>query len=226
MDGNDTRDTALGETRAGAYPPAAMLRVAEEWERRGLPNRRDTRLLARLAGIGIWYTENSCSHESPGWVPPFGDGRAVYRGFDVRKLQMVLETGLDVPAGSPFFATGYRSKAWEYPANRRIAAMLVLDQTCTETTYFAEPLTADPATVRDPAMFPAEYVDGDWKIYTRFERARGTCCFLDEQMYGHWIPGDARAALLGVVIGGPYCTVREILSELHLPVELLENPTH
>ncbi|MGD9517672.1 hypothetical protein, partial [Mycolicibacterium sp.] len=138
----------MSEFRTDAYPSAAKLRFDEERERRRMPDMRDTRLLARSADIGIWYTENSSSHESPRWVPPFGDGRAVYRGFDVRKLQMVLETGLDVPAGSPFFATGHRSKAWEYPANRRVAAMLVLDQTCTAKSYVAEPVSADPATVR------------------------------------------------------------------------------
>jgi len=209
--------------KPGTYPSAEKLFIAEEWERRGLPDRRDTKLLAQSADVGIWYTESSSKRDVPTWLPPFGDGRALYRGFDVRKLQAVLETGLDVPVGAAFFASGDRDKAWEYPLMREIAAMLVLDQTRCERSYVLERSGATSARGADLNPYPVEYKDGDWTVRTRFERGYGTRTFLDEQMYGHWIPGDARAALLGVVIGGPHSAVRELLSALPGLVDLLDD---
>lgn len=214
----------MSQRRSGAYPSAELLRFQDIWEARGLPG-RDTKLIARTVDIGIWHTEKCRSHESPEWVPPFGDVPAVYRGFDIERLPMVLETGLDVPARSAFFATPHCSKAWEYPAGRQLAAILILDQTCTERSYVAEPLSADPPTRPDPATFHSEYVDEGLMIYTRFERDRGTRTFRYEQMYGYWLPGDARAALLGVVIGGRYSTVQRLFLTMDWPLELLGGPT-
>lgn len=208
--------------KPGAYPSAAKLFIADERERRGLPDRRDTKLVAQSADVGIWYTESSAKSDVPKWLPPFGDGRGLYRGFDVRKLQAVLETGLDVPAGAAFFASGYRDKAWEYPLMREIAAMLVLDQTRCEKSYVLERSGAPTDAGADPNLYPEEYGEGGWTVRTRFDRPHGTRTFLDEQMYGHWIPGDARTALLGVVIGGPYAAVRELLSALPGLVDLLD----
>ncbi|MCX2715272.1 hypothetical protein [Mycolicibacterium sp. J2] len=209
--------------KPGTYPSATKLLIAEEWERRGLPDRRDTKLVAQSADIGIWYTESSAKRDVPKWLPPFGDGRGLYRGFDVRKLQAVLETGLDVPAGAAFFASGYRDKAWEYPLMREIAAMLVLDHTRCEKSYVLERSGATSAAGADLNLYPEAYGESGWTVRTRFERRHGTRTFLDEQMYGHWIPGDARAALLGVVVGGPYSMVRELLSELAGLVDLLDD---
>lgn len=210
--------------KPGTYPSATKLFIAEEWERHGLPGRRDTKLLAQSADVGIWYTQSSSKCDVPTWLPPFGDGRAVYRGFDVRKLQAVLETGLDVPAGAAFFATCWPDKAWEYPLMREIAAMLVLDQTRCEKSYVLERSDETSAARADVNLYPEEYgAGGGWTVRTRFEREHGTRTFLNEQMYGHWIPGDARAALLGVVIGGPYSAVRELLSELMGLVDLVDD---
>lgn len=206
--------------KPGAYPSDTKLFIAEERERRGLPDRRDTKLIAQSADVGIWCTESSSKSDVPKWVPPFGDGRALYRGFDVRHLQAVLETGLDVPAGAAFFASGYREKAWEYPLMREVAAMLVLDETRCERSYVLERSGATSASDADHNPYPVEYDDGGWTVRTRFEHGYGTRTFLDEQMYGYWIPGDARAALLGVVIGGPYSAVRELLSALPDLVDL------
>jgi len=33
-------------------------------------------------------------------------------------------------------------------------------------------------------------------------------------MYGHWIPGDARDALIAIVLGGPRAAIRARLGDL------------
>jgi hypothetical protein len=187
--------------------------VEQLLESYGLPG-RDTCLIAHCSDIGIWHSEDSAWNRVPSWRPPFGTGHAaIYRGFAVEKLRTVLTTGLDVPSGAAFFATPYADKAWEYPGSpREIAMMLVLDASQAAPSFVAVPPGGGVPV--DTAAYPTVYRDGDWTIHSRFVRPRGTGCFLDEQMYGHWIPGDARAALLGVVIGGPRAAVMDVLHGL------------
>lgn len=62
-----------------------------------------------------------------GLATPFGEKRAIFRGFNSKRLGTVLETGLDWPTGSPFFGCTGPAKAWKYPIGRRFPALLVLD---------------------------------------------------------------------------------------------------
>jgi hypothetical protein len=136
------------------------------------------------------------------WLPPFGQASGLYRGFDLGKLHTVLETGLDVPPQSPFFATYYADKAWEYPVGRAFAAMLVLDREMAERSFVTTALGADPTSTTDGPTYPNEYTDGATRILTRFDVGRGTRTFLDEDMYGHWIP-EMRVQRFAALCSGP-----------------------
>lgn len=201
--------------KSGVYPQPDLLMAADMREALGLPSGRDTVLIARSSGIGIWHTEKTAGRDVPSWLPPFGQRGAIYRGFRATRLRAVLETGLDAPAQSAFYATDERDKAWQYPVGRRIPTMLVLDGELVEASYEPEPThpTGAPGDVNSPNI----YTEGEIRVRTRFDLSRRVPN--DESRYGHWVPGDARAALLGVVIGGPQSTVVPMLQELD--VEML-----
>ncbi len=175
----------------------------------------DCILIARSANTGIWQTDKTASHDSP-WLSPGRSG--INRGFPVEKLEDVLETGLDVPPQSPFYAeSGGASKAWKYPIGRSTPALLVFERNLTERSYAGNPSDADRPWTPDKTMYANEYTDGTTQVvHTRFPKSRLPGCALDEQMYGFWIPGNARDALLAVVIGGPRSTVVQKLNELQL----------
>lgn len=196
---------------------ASWLRDAEAVESLG-GRYPDSAFMAQSAGVGIWQTEKTAWDDCPWWVPPFLDlSDVVYRGFAPTKLQAVLETGLDVPAQSAFFASSYPDKAWKYPRPERdLVTMLALDRSHTERSFATKPACADDTWTADTTIYPNEYSDGTTQIHTRFEVGHGTRCFLDEEMYGFWVPGEARTALLGVVIGGPQSRIVEMLNELQL----------
>ncbi|MGB8403971.1 MAG: hypothetical protein WCE30_07880 [Mycobacterium sp.] len=77
-----------------------------------------------------------------------------------------------------------------------MAAMLALDNTQVEPSYAWKPFDADDSWCPDKTLYPNAYTDGGRVIHTRFAAGRGTRFFIDESMYGHWVPGDACAALL------------------------------
>lgn len=203
----------MSETKPGVAPSPGILRVTEALESRG-GRRRDTVLIARSSEIGIWHSEKSASNDVPWWIPPFGDARAIYRGFPHEELHTVLEAGLDVAPQSAFFATGYPDKAWEYPMGRSIPTMLVLDATHTERSWAIRPSEAPDTWMPDKTRYPNHYFDDTLQVHTRFETDRYITHFGYENMYGFWVPGDARAALLGVVIGGPRSTAVQMLEDL------------
>ncbi len=175
----------------------------------------DSALVARSGGVAIWHTEKFAPRDVPLWLPPFSwdVSMALYRGFSIDKLNNVLEHGLDVPPRCAFFATGHDDKAWEYPCNRTIAAMLVLDSSQTLPSYARTPAGADDSWQPDKSLYPNTYADDGQLIHTRFEDGR---CqhFLNERMYGHWVPGDARDALIAIVLGGPRAVVNDRLKGL------------
>ena len=196
-------------TKTGAEPADDRLRLAQI---RG--DTIDSTVLTRSSGVAIWQTEKSGSQDLPRWRPPFDGTSVLYRGFPIDKLHDVLEWGLDVPPQSAFFATAYPDKAWEYPAGRDLAAMLVLDFDQAERSWTKKPVDAEDTWQPDKVNYPNEYADGDTLIHTRFEGSRlpyGS----HESAYGFWIPGNARAALVAVVLGGPQDTMRVFLESLH-----------
>lgn len=197
--------------KPGAEPTDDLLWLAE---RRG--DAIDSRLLARSDGVAIWQTDKSAIQALPRWRPPFGvRPSGLYRGFPIENLHEVLSYGLDVPPQSAFFATAYPDKAWEYPQGRNLAAMLVLDFDQAERSWIATPAQADHTWQPDKTDYPNEYLDdGDQLIHTRFERDRGSRIFSHESRYGFWVPGDAREALIAVVLGGPEDTMRLLLERL------------
>ncbi len=197
--------------KVGAEPSNSDIIVAE----RTGPE-RDCTLIARSGGVAIWHTDKSEARAVPWWLPPFGWEAPVglYRGFGADALGDVLEHGLDVPPRCAFFATGHADKAWEYPATRSIAAMLVLDSTKAKPSYVCKPSGADDAWRPDKSLYPNAYIDNGRIVHTRFEADRGTRCFQDEHMYGHWIPGDARDALIAIVLGGHRAAIRTRLEGL------------
>jgi hypothetical protein len=196
--------------KPGAEPTIDRLRLAQ---RRG--DTIDSTLLARSDGTPIWQTEKTDSQDLPRWRPPFtAPFPALYRGFPIENLHDVLERGLDVPAHSAFFATVYPDKAWAYPAGRDLAAMLVLDFDQAEDSWTTKPASADDSWQPDKTKYPNEYVHGDKLIHTRFGGARWPFSFSHESSYGFWIPGDARSALVAVVLGGPQDTMRVLLESL------------
>lgn len=160
--------------------------------------------------------KESGRHDDLLWCPPFDDGvvkHVLYRGFPVAQLPGVLESGLDVPPQSPFFATNSRAYAWEYAHCGDIAAMLVLDGSQTEPSCVYTSLTEpDQQPVIDKSTYPSEYVYDGKRVHTRFDLDhRGTHILSYERDYGVWIPGDARAALIAVVLGGPHARVLRTL---------------
>ncbi len=196
------------KTKTGAEPTDDRLRLAQI---RG--DTIDSTLLARSDDVAIWQTEKSGSQDLPRWRPSFGVTSVLYRGFPIDNLHDVLECGLDVPSQSAFFATAYPDKAWEYPMGRDLAAMLVLDFDQAERSWTTKPDDADDTWQPDKVNYPNEYADGDTLIHTRFEGSRlpyGS----HESAYGFWVPGNARAALLAVVLGGPQDTMRVLLQSL------------
>jgi len=206
-----TGERTVTGAKVGAEPSYADIIVAE---RTG--HERDCTLIARSGGVAIWHTHKSAARDVPLWLPPFGweAPLGLYRGFGADALGDVLEHGLDVPPGSAFFATGHADKAWEYPPARSIAAMLVLDSTQAKPSYVCKPSGSDDVWRPDKSLYPNEYVDGGRRVHTRFDSDRGTRCFQDEQMYGHWIPGDARDALIAIVLGGPRAAIHARLQVL------------
>lgn len=92
--------------------------------------------------------------------------------------------------------------------------MLVLDSTQAKPSYVCKPSGSDDVWRPDKSLYPNEYVDGGRRVHTRFDSDRGTRCFQDEQMYGHWIPGDARDALIAIVLGGPRAAIHARLQVL------------
>lgn len=208
----------------GAEPPPWLLEVEQERIRRGLPGRQDCELIARSATVSIWHTDKVASDDVPRWVPPFQPGTPrLYRGFAHKALRTVLETGLDVPEHAAFFATNHRDKAWEYPTGRAYPALLVLDESKTARSFVCKPADAGADWVPDTAVYPRRYLDGSSEVHSRFESGHGTYCFLDETMYGYWVPGDARTALIAVVLGGPRRAVLQLLDDVseHVSLELL-----
>lgn len=204
--------------KPGAFPSQAQEDLRGELQRRGIDRPVDSVLVARSADIGIWHTEEHRSCAPPSWAPPFGffSGErfpVLYRGFDVTRLASVLASGLDYP-GEPFFATPYIDKAWEYPLSRSVGAILVLDGRLAERSFIRVPADIDRGEGICDADFKTEYAFGNERILSRFDRdsGRGTCTFMDEQMYGRWIPGAARSALLGVVLGGSREAITGILA--------------
>lgn len=173
----------------------------------------DCALIARSANTGIWQTDKTAVLDCP-WHSP--GSSAINRGFPVEKLEAVLETGLDVPPQEPFYAeSGGTSKAWKYPVGRSTPALLVLNRNLAERSYATKPSDADKTWTPDRTIYPNEYPDGTTQVHTRFTKSL-TGSAQDEQLYGFWIPGNARDALLAVVIGGPYSTVVQRLKTLHL----------
>jgi hypothetical protein len=171
----------------GAEPGRALVAGQEERKRRGLTGTPACAVIARSATASVWHTESTAVNDLPWWRPAFGGSRAegLYRGFDREALGTVLQTGLDVPAQSSFFASDFPDKAWEYPTGRT-----------------------------------QRYLDGSREIHTRFEVGHGTRRFRDENMYGFWVPGDARDALIAVVLGGPRESVLQGLHDVSRHVEL------
>lgn len=176
----------------------------------------DCTLIARSDGVAIWHTDKTARSDVPLWLPPFGweSPLALYRGFPIGKLHNVLESGLDVPPQCAFFATPYPDKAWEYPVGRERVAMLVLDRARAEPSYARKPADADGAWRPDKSLYPNTYVDDGREVHARFEAGRGPGNFRYESMYGHWVPGDARAALFAVVLGGHRGLMYEQLATL------------
>lgn len=201
-------------TKPGAEPSQAQLSYVSHAESRGRPP-RDSVLIARHAGVAIWQTEKSATYEDLNWCPPFGSGADVlYRGFAITQLAAVLETGLDVPPQSAFFATSARSYAWEHPHNRDIAALMVIDRSHTERSFVVTgSATGGQPSIVDKVTYPHEYVHEGTRVHTRFDHTgeRGTRTFTDEERFGFWIPGDAHAALVAVVLGGPQSTILQTL---------------
>lgn len=205
----------MARARPGAFPSPDEQRTAQVLESLEV-HQLDSSLIARSADIGIWHTEASDLNGVPWWLPPFfADLHVIYRGFPAAKLGAVLETGLDMEAGSAFYASTYADKAWEYPTGRRIAAMLILDASYAEKSYAARPDGTPDDHMPDKSVYPHQYRVGSWTVHTRF-RGR-PMNFTDEGMYGHWIPGNARDALLGVVLGGPRSAVLGLLDDVRCP---------
>ncbi|SKS49974.1 hypothetical protein [Mycobacteroides abscessus] len=177
---------------------------------------RDCALIARSAEIGIWHTEKMADNDCPHSLHSLVDQDPLYRGFAQEELQRVIETGLDVPQQAAFFASSQPDKAWEYPSGRQMPAILILSRSRTERSFVTRPADAGDTWLPDKARYPNAYTAGAREIHTRFELGRGTHCFFDEDMYGYWIPEDARDALLGIVIGGPKSDVVELLKGLPL----------
>lgn len=205
-------------TKPGAEPAEHQLAVQARLESTGgLP--RDSVLLARLPGIAIWQTEKTATNDPPQWHPPFGQPKISYRfrGFAIKNLGTVLATGLDVPAHSAFFAAKGLHHGWEWPHQRDIAAVLILEKSSLERSHRSYPEAGPPEPV-DKTKYPNEYRDGGRVVHTRFEldANRGTRTYFDEQLYGYWVPGDARDALLAVVLGGPQADIVELLNQ-HAP---------
>lgn len=92
--------------------------------------------------------------------------------------------------------------------------MLVLDRAQAKPSYTRKPAGADDTWRPDKALYPNAYMQGDTQIHTRFEEDRGPCDYRYEAMYGHWVPGDARTALIAVVLGGPRAAFQECLEGL------------
>ena len=92
--------------------------------------------------------------------------------------------------------------------------MLVLDSAKAKPSYVCKPSGADDAWRPDKSLYPSAYVDNGRVVHTRFDADRGTRCFQDEQMYGHWIPGNARDALIAIVLGGPLAAIHARLQGL------------
>lgn len=199
-------------SKPGAEPTSVDIRWSEK-----LGSTPDSTLVARSDGVAIWHTDKSASHDLPLWLPPFGLEPPVvlYRGFPVDKLHDVLERGLDVPPQCAFFATPYADKAWEYPVGRNLAAMLVLDAAQAKPSYARKPADADDTWRPDKTLYPNAYIHGETEVHTRFEDDRGPRDYRYEAMYGRWVPGDARAALIAVVLGGPRAVLQERLENLH-----------
>jgi hypothetical protein len=124
------------------------------------------------------------------------------RGVGIDRLPVILSTGYDVePTDAPFF-TGPLEKALEYGC--------VTDQ----VIQIFHPRCLDPSWREHPASIPQEKresierdfptvipsVDGTrlWFTRFRFEDTRAATDY--EREYGHWIRGDARQALAGLII--------------------------
>jgi hypothetical protein len=89
----------------------------------------------------------------------------------------------------------------------------------------AEPLPAlaafqEERKLADTQLYPQRYLDGSREIHTRFEVGHGTPRSRDENKYGLWVPGDARDALIAVVLGGPRESVLQGLHDVSRHVEL------
>jgi hypothetical protein len=206
----------------GAEPGRALVAGQEERKRRGLTGTPACAVIARSATASVWHTESTAVNDLPWWRPAFGGSRAegLYRGFDREALGTVLQTGLDVPAQSSFFASDFPDKAWEYPTGRTLPAMMVLDGRKAASSFICKPADAADDSLADTQLYPHRYLDGSREIHTRFQLGPGTRRFRDENMYGFWVPGDARDALIAVVLGGPRESVLQGLHDVSRHVEL------
>lgn len=200
----------------GSHLDHVTLAGRSERHRRGLGPAPDCFLVARSARTSIWHTDKTGVRDCPVNLPPMKLWSVLYRGFAETHLPVVLRSGLDVPPQAAFCASEHADKAWEYPAQRRTAMMLILDPGATQSSFVRKPSGADATWTPDKALYPNEYVDGEAVIHTRFTPGHFPASFDDESMYGHWVPGDARPALLAVVIGGSKPDVIERLRQVKL----------
>ncbi|WP_255785917.1 hypothetical protein [Mycobacteroides abscessus] len=184
--------------------------------RRGLGGTApDCALIARSGHTSIWHTEKTASGEHPRDLPPLR-ASVVYRGFHYSNLLSVLQSGLDVPAQAAFWASDYPDKAWQYPVRRTRPMLLVLDSAATEISYAQRPAGAGESWEPDKTRYPHSYQHRGGIVHTRFGPGCLPASFEDEHMYGRWVPGDARQALLAVVMGGPKSDVLQLLREVQL----------
>lgn len=128
-------------------------------------------------------------------------GLCEFRGVAFERLATLLETGIDVePTNAPFFSTMSLDKAAEYGGLPTVIAALkfscladsfrVLDAGNTDEEVRAA-LEAYPNLLRR---------DDGTMLCSRFDLEDPRMGAAYEIEYGRWIPGDAREALLAVLI--------------------------
>lgn len=137
--------------------------------------------------------------------PAEGRHWVTFRGVPIERLRAVLENGVDVsPTDTTIFCADIE-KAFEYgrPAWGQAGAGLVyaLRGSCLERSFRVLPADASPGEIAEvQRTYPHRYDDPHGQL--RFTRLTDQVNPAYEDAYGYWVPGNARDALLAVVLFG------------------------
>jgi hypothetical protein len=123
-----------------------------------------------------------------------------FRGVSIDRLPVIARTGVDVePADSPIFCDCIE-KAWEYPGTGHRdtpRAVMAFKGASLARSFQTRSLDASADEIAEVRKSYPHMSEREHDLWFSREEPRGY-----EELYGYWIPGDAKDALLAIFLFG------------------------